>query len=49
MNLYAGHDMSLGTMMYFLGNNITKVPEFGASIHFHLYLDKTMGYIMQVE
>uniref|UniRef100_A0A2S2R7I7 acid phosphatase n=1 Tax=Sipha flava TaxID=143950 RepID=A0A2S2R7I7_9HEMI len=48
MYLYAGHDMSLGTIMFFLGNNRIKLPEFGASIHFHLYQDKTMKYIIKV-
>uniref|UniRef100_A0A2S2QIM0 acid phosphatase n=1 Tax=Sipha flava TaxID=143950 RepID=A0A2S2QIM0_9HEMI len=42
MHLYAGHDMTLGTMMYFLGNNKIKLPDFGASAHFHLYLNKTI-------
>lgn len=48
MYLYAGHDLSLGTVNYFLGNNITNIPDFGASIHFHLLLDDTMGYIIKV-
>lgn len=48
MHLYSGHDMSLGTMLYFLGNNNTRMPEFGASIHLHLHLDQTLGYIIKV-
>uniref|UniRef100_A0A2S2R667 acid phosphatase n=2 Tax=Sipha flava TaxID=143950 RepID=A0A2S2R667_9HEMI len=48
MYLYAGHDISLGTVLYFLGNRSIITPDFGASIHFHLYLDKTVGYIVKV-
>lgn len=47
MHLYSGHDISLVMMMNYLGN-IIDMPDFGASIHLHLYLDKTNGYIIKV-
>lgn len=48
MYLYGGHDLTLGTVMYFLGINSIITPDYGASIHFHLYLDKNVGYIIKV-
>lgn len=48
MHLYAGHDLSVGMILYFLGNNNIKMPDFGASIHFHLHRDQTLGYIIKV-
>lgn len=39
MHLYSGHDISIKTAMSFLGN-IIKLPDFGGSLHFHLYHDE---------
>jgi len=36
MHLYSGHDISVVMAMSFLGNTIN-LPDFGASLHFHLY------------
>jgi len=47
MHLYSGHDISILMMMGFLGN-IIDMPDFGASLHLHLYLDKTIGYSVKV-
>jgi len=47
MHLYAGHDISLGMAMRFLGNTI-EWPGFGASLHFHMYYDVTKGYTIKV-
>lgn len=47
MHLYSGHDISIATVMGFLGN-IIELPDYGASIHFHLYFDEIIGYIVKV-
>ncbi|XP_060879221.1 lysosomal acid phosphatase-like [Metopolophium dirhodum] len=39
MHLYSGHDISVEMTMSFLGNTI-KLPDFGASLHFHLHYDE---------
>jgi len=39
MHLYSGHDHSVAMAMSFLGNTIES-PNFGASLHFHLYHDE---------
>jgi len=36
MHLYSGHDISIKMAMSFLGKTIN-LPDFGASLHFHLY------------
>jgi len=46
MHLYSGHDITISMVTGFLGN--IKLPDFGASLHFHLYLDKKIGYIIKV-
>ncbi|XP_026808028.1 testicular acid phosphatase homolog isoform X2 [Rhopalosiphum maidis] len=40
MHLYSGHDHSVAMAMSFLGNTI-ELPNFGASLHFHLYHGET--------
>lgn len=47
MHLYAGHDISLASAMGFLGH-IIEMPKFGASLHFHLYHNETIGYNIKV-
>lgn len=47
MHLYSGHDISIATALGFLGNRI-EIPDFGASLNFHVYLDETIGYIVKV-
>ncbi|CAH1720660.1 unnamed protein product [Aphis gossypii] len=39
MYLYSGHDISIATAMSFLGNTI-ELPDFGASLHFHIHHDE---------
>lgn len=47
MHLYSGHDISIAMTMGFLGN-IIELPDFGASLHFHLYNDEQNGYTIKV-
>ncbi|XP_022161993.1 lysosomal acid phosphatase-like isoform X2 [Myzus persicae] len=47
MHLYSGHDISIGMAMSFLGHAI-ELPDFGGSLHFHLYHDVTNEYIVKV-
>jgi len=47
MHLYSGHDISVGMAMSFLGHTI-EWPDFGASLHFHMYHDISNGYIVKV-
>ncbi|KAL4144062.1 hypothetical protein QTP88_006294 [Uroleucon formosanum] len=47
MSLYSGHDISVAMAMNFLGNNI-ELPDFGASLHFHLYHDDINEYTIKM-
>lgn len=47
MHLYSGHDISIAMIMSFLTKNID-IPDFGASLHLHLQIEKTIGYIIKV-
>lgn len=47
MHLYSGHDISIAMIMGFFGKFIN-MPDFGASLHLHLHLDKTIGYTIKV-
>lgn len=47
MQLYSCHDDNIATSMAFLGNAV-ELPGFGASLHFHLYYDETVGYNIKV-
>lgn len=47
MHLYAGHDISIIAIMSFFRNFID-MPNFGSSLHFHLYYDETNGYTIKV-
>lgn len=48
MHLYSGHDVSLASVMGFLGN-IQSIPDFGASLHFHVYYNETIGHTVKVQ
>lgn len=48
MQLYSCHDDNIATTMAFLGNAI-EMPGFGASLHFHLYHDETIGHSIKVQ
>jgi len=47
MHLYSGHDISVKMTMSFLGNTI-QLPDFGASLHFHLYYDEINEHTIKV-
>lgn len=47
MHLYSGHDISIAMAMSFLGNTI-ELPDFGASLHFHIYHDEINEDIVKV-
>jgi len=47
MHLYSGHDISLKMTMAFLGNTI-ELPDFGGSLHFHLYQDEINEHTIKV-
>lgn len=49
MLLYSSHDVSLNMALGFLSYNVTLMPGYGASLHFHLYLDEKSGYIVKVK
>ncbi|XP_025205906.1 lysosomal acid phosphatase-like isoform X2 [Melanaphis sacchari] len=48
MYLYSGHDISVAMAMSFLGNTNIDMPNFGASLHFHLYYDEINEYTIKV-
>lgn len=48
MHLYSGHDISIAMIMSFLSKNNNNIPDFGASLHLHLQLEKTIGYTIKV-
>lgn len=47
MHIYSGNDISVGFVLEFF-NAISEMPEFGASVHFHLYHDEKFGYFVKV-
>lgn len=47
MHLYSGHDVSLASVLGFL-RNIQSMPGFGASLHFHVYRNETIGHTVKV-
>lgn len=47
MHLYSGHDISIKMAMNFLGSTI-ELPDFGGSLHFHLYHDEINEHTIKV-
>lgn len=49
MHLYSSHDVSIKAVIASLmKDSIIDLPDFGASLHFHLYVDETVGYNIKV-
>lgn len=47
MHFYSGHDNTINSILAVL-SHINEWPDFGASLHFHLYFDNTIGYTIKV-
>lgn len=48
MHLYSSHDITLKAALSSLGDSTIDLPDYGASLHFHLYLNETVGYNIKV-
>lgn len=47
MHLYSGHDVGVGLIMGFMKTFIKQI-DFGASVHFHLHVNKENRYTVKV-